>query len=488
MDPFMYPDEFDAHNGAGLSGIEGLNMAQLFDGSEPPWVKLQKALTAGEETQHTAMVGGGAFRRESLEASLKNLIFADESCVLANDLLTSKIKADSTVVEAAFIESIGEASTFTEGGAPAQEDDDYSRKVTFMKYIGAICQVTNPMRYVKGIVEPMERENRAKTLAIRKKLNIDGYFGNQTLVSTQFNGIVTATIASGLSDNVIDKRGKRLTIEDWNKAINVIENVMGFTSNVRAYLSPTAKRNYKDELLAEKRYIVAGSRVGNVDQELEGLKANKLLYDGGEMPLRVDMFLNPIRHPRRNLANDAFIATGDKTPAVPTVTSVTPTALGSGDLAAGTYDYALVAVNKYGYKSTPSVVAATQDVAVNAGEKVVFVTADGGSASGDRNATAIEVYRRISTATLDTDYRYLFTAPIGTFADDGQNLPDTGYAVVLPWDTDQVLALHQLLDLAKWPLATSIDSIIWMIRLYCTLFVYNPKKIVVFKNVGSIPN
>ena len=450
METELYPEVVDAHNGSGLAGFAGLDMASIFAGDEPPAVKLQKALTAGTETDHLAMTGGGAFRRESLEASLKNLIHTDESCVLANDLLASKIKAESTVVEAAFIENIGEASTFTEGGAPAQEDDDYSRKVTFMKYIGAICQVTNPMRYTKGIVEPMERENRAKTLAIRSKLNVDGYFGNQTLVSTQFNGIVTASVASGLSDNVIDKRGKRLTIEDWNKAINVIENVQGYTSNVRAYLSPTAKRNYKDELLAEKRYIVQGSRVGNVDQEIEGLKANKLLYDGGEMPLRVDMFLNPRKFPRRNQANNAFIATGDKTPAVPTVTSVTPTVGGSGNLGAATYDYALVAVNKYGYKSTPSVVAATQDVAVNAGEKVVFVTADGGSASADRNATAIEVYRRISTATLDTDYRYLFTAAVGTFSDDGQNLPDMQWCCRGIWIRCSRFISYSILQSGRW--------------------------------------
>ncbi len=129
--------------------------------------------------------------------------------------------------------------------------------------------------------------------------------------------MATAVKNANLSDNVIDLKGNAPTLENFNSAVNVIENISGYAANLRLYISPNARNFYKAQLLKDKRYLVGGDH----SAEVEGIKANKVVYDGGEFPMRKDMFLNPVKCPRRDRANNAFIATGSTPPAVPTITA-----------------------------------------------------------------------------------------------------------------------------------------------------------------------
>jgi hypothetical protein len=290
---------------------------------------------------------------------------------------------------------------------------------------------------------------------------------------------------ANLPDNQIDLKGFAPTLENFNQAVNVIENISGYAANLRLYISPNARNSYKSQLLKDKRYIVGGG----FSAEAEGLKSNKIVYDGGEFPMRKDMFLNPVKCPRRNQANNAFIATGSTAPAVPTITA------GGGNtevvvdaastLPAATYDYAVVAVNQFGQKSTPATTNASA-LGVTAGHSVNFKIADGGSVSG-QEATCYELYRRVNGGA-DTDFRYMATFLAGagvTYTDNGTDIPDTSDMFLVEWDQEQVLAYHQLLDMAMFPLANVVDAQRWLQRLYGTLIVYNPKKIIHFVNVGS---
>ncbi len=477
--------DVSAETGAGAAGMgQVIGINEVF-ASQNPLAELRKALSAGYITDTGAMVDGGSLRIQSLEPTLKNLTFNEMSTTLANDLLSSKKKAESTVEEYSTIDAISEAFTYSEGGLPAQEDDSYSRKFELVKYIGAVGMVTNVITSVKTLVGARESEIKRKTLAIKVKLNKLGYFGNAAMVSTEFNGMATAVKNANLSDNVIDLKGNAPTLENFNSAVNVLENISGYVANLRLYISPNARNFYKAQLLKDKRYLVGGDH----SAEVEGIKANKVVYDGGEFPMRKDMFLNPVKHPRRNRANNAFIATGDKGPVVPSITT------GGGNtevvvdaastLPAATYDYAVVAVNQFGQKSTPATTNAAS-MAVSAGHSVAFKIVDGGSVSG-QEATCYELFRRV-TGGADTDFRYMATFAAGSgiiYTDNGSDIPDTSDMFLVEWDTEQVLAYHQLLDMALFPLANVVDAQRWLQRLYGTLIVYNPKKIIHFVNVGS---
>ena len=497
MDELFYPGDIEDIAGSG-KGAEGLGDVVGFADiikAQNPLSELRKALEAGYGTGPDTQTGGGALRIESLEPNLKNLTYTEESTTLINDLLKDKKKAESTVEEYSTIDEIGEAFTFGEGGLPASEDDYYSRRYELIKYVGSVGQVSNPMLAVRPLAPAREREIKSKMLAIKRKLDILSYFGDKTLVSTEFNGLLAAVIQAGLSEStghIIDLRGYQPRLEDFNQGIQVLENITGYTGNVRCYLSPFAKNQYKATLLKDKRYVVGGGVKSTRDAEIEGLKANLIIHDDGEAPIRKDIFLNPRKYPRRNRDNNAFMAIGSTPPAVPTITAsnggvhTEPVADTASRLEAGVYDWAIVAVNKYGHKSTPSEDAHIQNITIAANEKMMFTVVDGGSGSG-LTATAFEVYRRShADSGTPTAYRYLFTVAAGSaFYDDGTYMPDTGYMFLVDWDTDQVLAYHQLLDAALFPLGPTADAIRWIQRVYGALLVYNPKKIVVIQNVGS---
>ena len=485
-DVMVFPEETDLSVETGAGGKDFANVMgmQSILTSDNPLGNLRKALEAGYGTDPTTKTGGGAFRIESLEPTLKNLTFTEFSTALFNDLLKDKKTAESTVEEYSKLTDISEAFTYLEGGLPSQEDDTYSRDYELVKYIGAVGQVSNVILRTKNIVAAREREVKSKMLAIKKKGNILAYFGNAATCATEPNGLLRSIYKGGYdSTNVIDLRGKRPTIEQFNTAVNVIEDVSGQMANLRIYMSPRAKRNYKNELLKDKRYIVGGE----FKAEVEGLKADTLLCDVGDIPIRKDIFLNPPKAPRQNALKNAFIATGSTPPVAPTNSAISPVSnVGAViQLDAATYDYAVVAKNKYGHLSTPT---ETADVIIGANEMTSFTVVDGGSPSG-QEATAFLVYRRLSSSTSRDDYRYLFTVPVGSvFYDDGTYLPDCGYMFLLEWDTEQVLAWHQLMDAAMFPLGSVADAVRWLQRLYGTLIVYNPKKVVAFMNVGDTAN
>ncbi len=487
-DVMVFPetDFADVETGVGSKGFgEVLGMQSILM-SDNPLGNLRKALEAGYGTSPDTKTGGGAFRIESLQPTLKQLTYTEFSTALFNDLMKDKKDAQSTVEEYSKLTDISEAFTYVEGGLPAQEDDTYQRDFEYVKYIGAVGQVSNVILRTKNIVEAREREIKTKMLAIKKKANVLAYFGDASTCATEPNGLHRSIVKAGLSStNIIDLRGKRPTLEKINEGINVIEDVAGYTVNLRMYMSPRAKRNYKNELLKDKRYVVGGE----FKAEVEGLKADTLVHDGGEMPIRKDIFLNPPKSPRLSADKSAFVSTGDKPPAKPTVVVVAEPDT-SSRLETGTYDYIVVAKNQYGHLSVPSDYDAvgSTNITIAANERAKITVTEGSSPSG-QTATAYLIYRRKAADTSLSDFRYLFTvsATGGEYYDDGTYLPDCGSMFLIDWDTDQTLAWHQLMDAALFPLGSVADSIRWLQRLYGTLIVYNPKKIVEFINVGDEP-
>jgi hypothetical protein len=488
---FVYPESLDlgVQSGGGFSGIPD-SYGSLFRSKSPMRAiqeALEKSLTAGYETNLPSMTGGGAMRIESLEPNLTSLIYDDKSTALFNDLLATKQKAKSTIEQYTTWDYVGEAATFEEGGAPSYEDDGYTRHVMPVKYVGAIGKVTNPMREVESIVEPEAQETRAKMLAIKRKANQVCYFGNATAVPTEWNGLYTSVLNGAYAaTNIIDLQGKRPTLENFNQAIAAMEGQKGYLTSPRVYISPSARMNYKNELLKNKYYIINGQQQTReqVENAIQGLGKNEIAYDGGEMPYRKDIFLDPKKYPRRNVAGNAFVATGSTPPLTPTITSITPTNDATSSIPAADYNYAVVAVNKYGQKSAP---AESGSVTIADGQSAVFVLADSGSTTG-LEATAWEIYRRAAGGAA-TDYRYLFTAAVAStpITDKNAYMPNTSIIPIVDFDTSEVLRYHQLLDAAKFPLATTVDAIQWLQRLYGVMIVKNTQRIVILINAGSTP-
>ncbi len=452
--------------------------------------ELRKALAAGYETDPASMTDSGdALRIQSLEQTLKNLTFTEKSTVLANELLKNKNTADSTVLEYSGYDEISEAYPYQEGGLPPQESDGYFRNFELVKYIGAIGQVTNVILKTNTLMDAIASETKRKTLAIKRTLNRIGYFGDKVLIPTEFDGMLQAVLRNA-PQNVFDMQGNRPTIENFNDAVAQLEDVRGYVSNLRLFTSPFAKNQYRNQLLKDKRYIVGGEH----SAEVEGVKADKIVYDGGEFPMFKDKFLNPTNtHPRVARKSQTFIVSGDKPPATATKSGATEFAVSGAAPAgvtsvipAGTYDFAVVAKNALAQKSVP---AQTLGVVVAAGQVVTFTAVDGGSPAA-QIATCFELFMR-PAGKQNTDYQFIATIS-ATDAEngwvyDGSDIPGTGYMFLVDWDMEEVLRYRQLMDMAKFELGPVADSRWWLQRLYGTLMVYNPALIYVFKNVGKNP-
>lgn len=476
----------------GLGQVVGWNEIMA---SGNPLQSLKKALAAGYATTLDTMVQGGAMRIESLEPTMKNLTITELSTPLFNDLMASKKKAESTVEQYSTIDEISEAFTYGEADIPAQEDDFYSRHFELVKYVGAVCQVSNPMLSVRSLENPIQRERKSKLLAIQRKGNQLGYFGDETMVPTEWPGFERA-LAKGdlLTTNVLDLKGYAPTVENFNTAVKQLKSVKGFVKGLRCYTSPYAVNSYKAQLLKEKRFMITSGGLGS-DRSLniQGLGEGKIIYEGGEFGMKEDMFLNPIGGPRRTpKTNAAFIATGDRYPVIPVgvdggsgAVAVDGTATVAGSTFAGTFDYAISPVSQFGHINVPLVVTG---IVVSAGHGAKVTVADGGSAAANI-ATAFDIWRR---ATGDDDNSYQFVKRIsaadalsGAFVDQNQYMPGTGKLFILSWDTENVLAFHQLLDISQFPLANTIDARRWLQRLYGVLMVYAPMYLYEFINVGE---
>jgi len=500
MDNFAFPQEAEPGLGIG-TGIEG-NLTQDYDaifrgGLRAIQEALNKSMVAGYEVNLPAMTGGGALRLESLESDLKKLIVDEQSTALFNDLLASKRPANSTIEQFTTIDSIGEAETYLEADAPSEIDHGLTRHTIQVKYIGAVGKVSNVAATVKTQTDPVSLVKRLNNLAIKVKANKVSYNGNSTFVASEFDGLYYSLQKSNYATtNIIDMAGSRPTIESFNAAINAISQQKGYvTANVRAYLSPSAKQNYKAELLKEKRYIVGGAASGmrsdRAEAAMDSFRKNMIAYDEGEMPMRKDIFLEPrytpgnsTIYPLTDSVGTSFAAIGSKAPNTPVIAAATPTGDTTSGLSANYYTYAVRAVNKFGHKSAA---VESGSIQVQANQNVTFTITEGGSSTANV-ATAYEFYRKLTSSSGLSSYQFLFTCAVATpMVDKGKYLPNTSRIYVVDFDMDEVLQYAQLLDFALFPLATSVDATTWLQRLYGVLMIYNPQRIAILENCGTTP-
>lgn len=454
--------------------------------NQKEYAELIKALSTGQTYGLTDQTGGAALRLESLQATLKTATFQEQSAVMWR--MIPKVKAYSTVEEYALQHEVGDAEFYVEGGLPQEFDTVYERRFEIVKFLGAVGKVSNPAQAVRNLMDLKAQETLNRTLGIIRKANKTLYFGNASVNSYEFTGIFEQIRTRGTTDHIIDMEGKRIRLEEINKAATIILDNYGIPN--RLFMSPQAKQYYVDELIASKTYFINDESVNRI-----GINPNRWQVANGEGDVVTDVFLRTMDpgSPYKNQAGNWIkqpgkppsAATSSKAPSTPEIGSVTtpPDTSGvtkwlSGD--AGDYDYKFTAVNQYG-ESAPD---EETSVTVAAGDKVVIPVTEGGGAYA---ATGYKVYRKLSAAA-STEYKFAFQVAYSASPQDVEDYnlyrPGTTMAFMLDFNPQQVIAYHQLLPFFSMPLAVIDDSIRWLCKLYGVLMVYNPLKIVVIKNIG----
>ncbi len=465
--------------------------------------QLQKALEAGSitgrETSDSSIASGAPLKVESLDKTLKHLTFKESDIVLWKQV--PKKSAYNTVEEYNQLVDYGQerGGFYNEGELPNEEDSTYVRRAQLVKFMGVVKSVTHPMTLVNTHVgNVVQREINNGTMWILRQLNKSLYFGDEALVPQQFNGFLAQHQRNSGYENldayfnseiVIDARGKALTetmIED--SANGIIQN---FGLGNQLFAPPKVLSNFVKNFYGNK-FIQPNTNA--LSEGVMGQRVKSFESQFGNIGLNWDIFFN--KKPLKR------VTTGSTSPSAPSkVEAVSVTAVANDSTSskfeaadAGSYFYAVAAVNRYG-ESSLTVINPGAAVAITDGGSADLAFTDGG---GSNPATSYAIYRSkkgAASATL-ADYYPIYVvskaekevgydgAGAGVVRDRNRWVPDTDQAILFQMDTE-VIEFAQLAPLMKMDLALLSPAYRFMILLYGTPFLYAPKKMVRIVNIGE---
>lgn len=449
-------------------GIEGFGVAPLSD-----VIELQKALEAG--FQISSQTGGGALRVESLEASLKVLTYTQNEFKLWQDI--PKLPAYSTVEEYNELQTYGnedQGLALPEGHLPEEDDTNYVRRTSLVKFFGTTRVVTHPMTLVRpahGDVIALENQNGI--MRVLRYVENTLFFGDSGLTQggqegVNFDGLV------GLidSNNVIDLQGQPMTESDIETGANVVRENWGTPTHM--YLSTRVKSDLVKQFYPRERIQLPPPTAGQI-----GFRFDTFSSQAGVINIRDHTFLS-------TAPKAPTVAGSAKAPAAPASVTGVLNATGNGDFAksgAGTYDYAVSAGNRFGLSASVDITAA---VALTTLTDQIDLTITNAASPGSLEFFAI--YR----SRPDGTDKFLI-AKVGatditgsgtnSFSDLNPIMAGFSQAFMLEM-SPQVIAFKQLAPLMKMDLATIAPSIRWMILLYGVLQLYAPRKAVRYTNIG----
>lgn len=449
-------------------------------GSAQEVEELNKALTAGYGSGRGS--GGGALRVESLEATLRVLTFNQAHVKFWRDI--PKLPAFSTVEEYTVQTSYGgETGMFTrEGELPQVQDSAYDRRSALVKFVGTQREVTHPMMLVRpahGNVIALETQNGA--IWLMERLERALFFGRSDTIVESFDGIDKQISDDPVANNlnVIDLRGGALTEDKIEEATNIIVEGYGVATDL--YLSPRAMSDMTKQFFPKQHIGIPSAVNGTI-----GMSIGKIQTQAGLINLKPDIFLRSGKN--NGVKRAPTSSTAIRAPVTPTgvVAAAASSATGSQFTTAdvGTFQYKVSAINRFGES------AAVQEpggIVVASGDGI-DLTITNGSDTADAT-TGYRIYRSLVNGAAGSE-QLIREVPRGGGAattvirDLNADLPNTSRAYLIQMNL-QTLAVKQLAPMMKIPLATLAASIRWMQLIYLTPIVYQPRKIICFKNVAD---
>ena len=463
--------------------------------------QLNKALAAeqiaGRETADLTTASGAPLKVESLEKTLKHITFRESDIRLWKDL--PKKAAYNTVEEYNQQTSYGanQGGWNREGELPEEEDSIFVRRAQLVKYLGVTKSVTHQMTLVNTMIgSVMERTIKDGTLWILRTLNQGLYFGNEKLVPEQFNGFLAQQMQSDAwasyadymnSEMVVDLRGSALTEDAIETAANSIVENWGLGTQLYgppAVLSSFVKNFYGNKFIVPNTPSLSNGIMGQRVQAFDS--------QFGQIGLNHDAFFKKL--PSKSAASPA---NSQKAPNKPVWDATTAAAVQNGiagskwaSTDAGNVFYGVVAINRFGESDMAIYNTAVAAVANGA---IDLKFADGG---GVNKATAYRIYRTKVGGSATGEFFPLFDVSLddltrgydggapGIIRDMNRFLPDCDQSALFQFD-NEVVEFAQLAPLMKMDLAVLSPAFRFMVLLYGTPFLYAPKKMVRFINIGK---
>jgi hypothetical protein len=445
-------------------------------------MNMWKALTTGT-TSGTSATGGDTLIPESLDNVLHvTTYFGPDLFPIWKDI--PKARARAMVEQANLLESYGD-SEFLAGdfaNLPGQQDSTYTRKNINIKDYSVQGVVYSTFDHVDVMggksAEQLETEN--KTNLLLERINSDLYFGNSSINTLEMDGFLASVVANATSDNIVDMRngnvGGVMTLAKIDDGSTIVKDVGKGMAN-RMYLSKAQRNEINKAMLTYGRYDQLASDAAKVSG---GFNMQQWLTAYGNITLRDDLFLSEKYY--APLAPTAAKGDLTKCPGAPTtVAGTSPADAANSDFAAGDagdYIYKVVACNEFG-ASAPTASAA---ITVSADDRVDLVVTH---APGIQTKW-FKVYRTNKNGLTGTEkFMFKFAAAAAattTVKDYNSYLPGCSFAFMMDM-SEMNMAYKQLLPYTKTPLAKIDKTNRWYQALWGALFLYAPKRVVVYKNL-----
>lgn len=458
-------------------GVEGFGATTQQDVDD-----LNKALVAGHDINPPGSVTAGdgfALRVESLERTLKNVTYKMDHIRFWKNI--PKTPAYNTVEEYNQIQSYGtnpDAGFIDEGDLPSEDDSQYERKFSLVKYIGTTRRVSHVMSLVRpahGNVLAQEAVNG--TMHLLRILERGLFFGDSDLSSLQFDGYEKLIKSSSPALNIIDLRGKPLSEDVLIDGALTIQDAPNYGVPTDLHGSPKTIADLTKVFFPKARYDL----FEKTSDGMVGLQIRGFTSPAGDVKFNPNVFIDdggPVTPARGDAA---------KRPSTPTISTgpTTPADAASKFEAddAGDYFYVIQACNRYGRSVGVPLVAGPTAVTVAAGDKMTV-----GVTPGVVAPDWWELFRTKKNGATGTERQILRVknaagAGESTIVDLNARLPGCSSAFLFQQNLEN-MSFKQLAPLVKIPLATVDSSIRFMMLLYGVPVLYTPGKNVLFTNVG----
>lgn len=473
-----------AQFGAPLQGFGQIN-------SMEQWAAFQKAMQTSGDPNLLDSKGGWtgvpAIRFESLEATLRSVVMKERHFTLFKRLKSKK--TTSSVFEWSTKVDIGgdignnfhgETSDIRKGKG------DFVRDVGRVKYLMDGAEITVVANLQRLAVESLKAdENESATLRIMRSLEWALFQGNESVVAEEFNGIA-ATLEQVAPDHVIDLQASSDTEELYDAIKSSLRRTIGpdggYGQATDVFLDPLVQQDLDNHLNPLYRLTLNQSN-GPVQY---GTPVEAIRTSFGKLALNPSLWIDNADY--THLTAPAVIRLkgriNEGAPAAPTF-SATPATGAAGSkwktAQAGTYYYAVAAVNQKGEGPLSAIQAAT----VAEGGKVTLAI----TPNGALGQTGFVVYRSTqdpSGTPQAKDLRKVCRIPNGdpadpsavtTYVDLNANIPGESSLYVLDLLDEKSLDWTQLLPLTTFPLYPTVRaSYPWALLLFGTLKVGIPQR------------
>lgn len=431
--------------------------------------ELQKSLTAGYGTDVAQLSGGGALRIQSLDNTMQATVQDNKHFTLFNRL--AKPKATATVDEWTEQHGIGGflgGSTNTEDGDAADAEGDYIRQVGTVKYLSTYRKIPIVLGAQNNIVDAQAIEASNGSKQLLTDVEYLSFEGDDSVVSTEFNGIRRQLELLGSTDNIIDAGGAPL--DDVEMISRAAEAIFGFGSfgtptdlfsslSVQTDLNKSLDPAFRVALDNSPASIVKGAHVRAIRTSYGDIATNQDVFIRDEKLKKVFALLS---------AKHAAIAAAN----LYTPSAVVPTVNASGGADslwtatnAGTFYYHVTGVTASGQ----SVGVTTAQAAVAAGGNVSLAI----SASASGLETGYVIYRSRRNGSNDpADMREMIRIPrtgaTTTYVDKAREVPGSTVAFVLNLNpSDHAISWKQFLPMMKIPMAAVRSPIIPWLQMIC---------------------